>query len=154
MKMNYSKANPEMLELVNKMVEEYHEDRLSGAKIAVIMSDTTKVSKGKFILGTASKPPQSLKPLLDREYDFIISPTSPHTAFDLKAQTNDQIKMYLEDIFTVQANLAGIPAVSLPIGKNEENMPFGIQLMAKAFDEESLLSFSKTLMNKFVLKKA
>ncbi|MEQ8625010.1 MAG: Asp-tRNA(Asn)/Glu-tRNA(Gln) amidotransferase subunit GatA [Vicingaceae bacterium] len=87
------------------------------------------------------------------EYDFIISPTSPHTAFDLKAQTNDQIKMYLEDIFTVQANLAGIPAVSLPIGKNEENMPFGIQLMAKAFDEESLLSFSKTLMNRFVLKK-
>jgi aspartyl-tRNA(Asn)/glutamyl-tRNA(Gln) amidotransferase subunit A len=87
------------------------------------------------------------------EYDFIISPTSPHTAFDLKAQTNDQIKMYLEDIFTVQANLAGIPAISLPIGISEENMPFGIQLMGKAFDEANLLGFSKTLMNKLVFKK-
>jgi aspartyl-tRNA(Asn)/glutamyl-tRNA(Gln) amidotransferase subunit A len=83
------------------------------------------------------------------EYDFIISPTSPHTAFDLNAQKDDQIKMYLEDIFTVQANLAGIPAISLPIGKNQQNMPFGIQLMGKSFDEEHLLAFSAYLMNKF-----
>ena len=87
------------------------------------------------------------------EYDFIISPTSPHTAFDLNAQTNDQIKMYLEDIFTVQANLSGIPAISLPLGVSKENMPFGIQLMGKAFDEANLLSFSEVLMNKFVFKK-
>ncbi len=86
------------------------------------------------------------------EYDFIISPTSPHTAFELNAQKNDQIKMYLEDIFTVQANLAGIPAISLPIGKNEKNMPFGIQLMAKAFEEEKLLNFSNSLMNMMLLK--
>ena len=88
-----------------------------------------------------------------KEYDFIISPTSPHTAFDLNAQTNDQIKMYLEDIFTVQANLCGIPAISLPLGVSKEKMPFGIQLMGKAFDEANLLSFSKVLMNKFVFKK-
>jgi aspartyl-tRNA(Asn)/glutamyl-tRNA(Gln) amidotransferase subunit A len=88
-----------------------------------------------------------------KEYDFIISPTSPHTAFDLNAQTNDQIKMYLEDIFTVQANLCGIPAISLPLGVSKEKMPFGIQLMGKAFDEANLLSFSKVLMKKFVFKK-
>lgn len=87
-------------------------------------------------------------------YDFIISPTSPHTAFDLNAQKDDQIKMYLEDIFTVQANLAGTPAISLPLGKTKENMPFGIQLMAKAFNESDLFAFSKELMNKFELIKA
>ena len=83
------------------------------------------------------------------EYDFIISPTSPHTAFELNAQKDDQIKMYLEDIFTVQANLAGIPAISLPMGKNKKEMPFGIQLMGKDFDEANLLAFSKELMNNF-----
>jgi aspartyl-tRNA(Asn)/glutamyl-tRNA(Gln) amidotransferase subunit A len=85
------------------------------------------------------------------KYDFIISPTSPHTAFDINAQKDDQIKMYLEDIFTVQANLAGIPAISLPLGENEEKMPFGIQLMASAFNEENLFAFSQELVNKFSL---
>tara|TARA_B110000503_G_scaffold139410_1_gene227742 strand:- start:1039 stop:2484 length:1446 start_codon:yes stop_codon:yes gene_type:complete len=85
------------------------------------------------------------------KYDFIISPTSPHTAFDINAQKDDQIKMYLEDIFTVQANLAGIPAISLPLGENEEKMPFGIQLMASAFNEEKLFAFSQELVNKFSL---
>lgn len=89
-----------------------------------------------------------------REYDFILSPTTPHSAFDLNAQTNDQIKMYLEDIYTVQANLAGIPAISLPLGEKSDKMPFGIQLMANEFEEDKLLCFSKELMNKFQLIKA
>lgn len=84
-------------------------------------------------------------------YDFIISPTSPHTAFEINAQKDDQIKMYLEDIFTVQANLAGIPAISLPLGQDKHNMPFGIQLMAKAFNEEKLFAVSQQLVNKFSL---
>ncbi len=88
------------------------------------------------------------------KYDFIISPTSPHTAFEINSQKDDQIKMYLEDIFTVQANLAGIPAISLPLGESEEKMPFGIQLMAGAFNEEKLLAFSQELINKFSLIKA
>ena len=84
-------------------------------------------------------------------YDFIISPTSPHTAFEINAQKDDQIKMYLEDIFTVQANLAGIPAISLPLGQDKHKMPFGIQLMAKAFNEEKLFAVSQRLVNKFSL---
>lgn len=84
-------------------------------------------------------------------YDFIISPTSPHTAFEINAQKDDQIKMYLEDIFTVQANLAGIPAISLPLGQDKNKMPFGIQLMAKAFNEEKLFAVSQQLVNKFSL---
>jgi aspartyl-tRNA(Asn)/glutamyl-tRNA(Gln) amidotransferase subunit A len=56
--------------------------------------------------------------------------------------------MYLEDIFTVQANMVGIPAISIPAGKNKNNMPIGIQLMAKPFEEKALLSLSKLIESK------
>jgi len=81
------------------------------------------------------------------EYDFILTPTSPHTAFEIGKQQDDQIKMYLEDIYTAQAPLAGIPAISLPIGNHSNGMPFGIQVMGKSFGEEQLLAFSKYLMD-------
>lgn len=83
------------------------------------------------------------------EYDFILSPTTPHTAFKIGDQLDDPIKMYLEDIFTVQANLAGLPAISLPLGKSKEGKPFGIQLMGDVFEEENLFAFSSHLMNTF-----
>lgn len=83
-----------------------------------------------------------------KSYDFILSPTTPHTAFELGSQVKDPIKMYLEDIFTVQANLAGLPAISLPLGTSEDGLPFGIQLMTNSFQEEKLLSFSQYLINK------
>ena len=78
-------------------------------------------------------------------FDFIISPTTPHTAFKLGEKNEDPTKMYLEDIFTVQANLAGTPAVSLPLGKHSNGMPIGIHLMADRFKELELIKFSKYL---------
>ena len=78
-------------------------------------------------------------------HDFILSPTTPHAAFKLGALTHDPIAMYLEDIFTVHANLAGIPAISVPGFKNESGMPFGIQVMGKAFGESKMFSFVKEL---------
>ena len=81
------------------------------------------------------------------DYDFILTPTSPHTPFDIGQQSGDQIKMYLEDIYTAQAPLAGIPAISLPLGKHSNGLPFGIQVMAKSFGEAELLAFSKYLMD-------
>ena len=87
------------------------------------------------------------------EFDFILSPTSPHTAFEIGQQNEDQIKMYLEDIYTAQAPLAGIPAISLPLGTHSNGLPFGIQVMAKSFDEGSLLDFSKQLMNNKTVEK-
>ena len=81
------------------------------------------------------------------EYDFIILPTTPGTAFKIGAKSKDPIQMYLEDIFTVQAPLAGNPAISLPVGKHSNGMPFGIQVIGKRFDEHNLLAFSKYLMN-------
>ncbi len=81
------------------------------------------------------------------EYDFILSPTSPNTAFKIGDKPDDPTVRYLEDIFTVQANLCGIPAVSLPCGKHTNRMPWGIQLMAPAFAEKSLLEFSHQIMS-------
>ncbi|NUM51937.1 MAG: Asp-tRNA(Asn)/Glu-tRNA(Gln) amidotransferase subunit GatA [Flavobacteriales bacterium] len=79
--------------------------------------------------------------------DFILLPTTPHTAFDIGQQVADPIKMYLEDIYTVQANLTGLPAISLPLGKHSNNMPFGLQLMGKSFCETEMFSFAKNLIN-------
>ena len=82
-----------------------------------------------------------------KEYDFILSPTTPHSAFELGQKMKNPIAMYLEDIYTVLANLSGNPAISLPIAKDQEGMPFGIQLMSKPFNEAELLAFSHNLIN-------
>ncbi len=82
------------------------------------------------------------------EYDFILLPTTPGTAFKIGAQIDDPIKMYLEDIFTVQANLTGVPSISIPTGKHSNGLPFGVQVMTKRFDEKELFAFAKQLENK------
>lgn len=80
--------------------------------------------------------------------DFILLPTTPGTAFKFGQNSADPISMYLEDIFTVQANITGLPAISLPVGKHSNGLPFGVQLIGKSFAESDLLSFSKYLMEK------
>ena len=82
-------------------------------------------------------------------YSFILTPTTTNEAFALGDNVKDPIAMYLEDIFTVQANLAGVPAISLPLGKKSSGMPFGIQIMAKWGAEAPMLNFSHYLMGKF-----
>ena len=80
------------------------------------------------------------------EFDFILMPTTPSTAFDLGVENDDPTVAYLEDIYTVHANLAGTPAISLPLWNSKMNMPIGVQLMGAAFREQELFSFSKLLM--------
>lgn len=80
------------------------------------------------------------------ERDLILIPTSPTTPFRVGEKIDDPVTMYLQDIFTVQANLAGIPAVSLPIGTHSNGLPFGIQLMAPPFREDRLLEAAETVM--------
>ena len=80
-------------------------------------------------------------------YDFIISPTTPHTPFEIDQKNNDPTVMYLEDIFTVQANLSGNPAISLPLGKHSNGLPIGLQIMADNFKENDLFAFSKQLFD-------
>ncbi len=71
-------------------------------------------------------------------YDFIVTPSTPGTAFEFGKNSADPIKMYLEDIFTVQANIAGVPAISVPCGIHSNGLPIGIQFMANYFEEGKL----------------
>lgn len=79
------------------------------------------------------------------KYDFILSPTSPSTAFKIGEKSSDPIEMYLADIFSVQANLAGIPAITIPCGQDQNGMPIGLQIMNQHFAETELLAFAKYL---------
>lgn len=84
-----------------------------------------------------------------KEYDFILMPVSPGTAWKLGEKSIDPVEMYLADIYTVQANMAGIPAIALPLGIHENGMPFGYQLLADRFQETSLFAFSNYLKTRF-----
>lgn len=87
------------------------------------------------------------------EYDLLLTPTTPSPAFEFGANMDDPIKMYLEDIFTVHANLVGMPAISLPLFKHTKTgLPFGAQFMSSAFREKDLLAFSHNLFNSDALK--
>lgn len=77
------------------------------------------------------------------DYDFILTPTTPTPAFNIGEQPTDPVVMYLADIFTVGASLAGLPAISLPSGVNKDGLPLGMQIIGKRFGEADLLSFSK-----------
>lgn len=79
------------------------------------------------------------------QYDFLISSVTPTTAFPLDEKMDDPLQMYLADIFTVQANVAGTPALSIPNGLDENGLPIGLQIMSRAFNEENLLAFSTYL---------
>ncbi len=74
--------------------------------------------------------------------DAIITPTAPTTAFKFGAKTSDPVEMYLEDIFTVSANLAGIPGISVPAGNDSSGLPVGMQLLGRQFDEQTILSLA------------
>jgi aspartyl-tRNA(Asn)/glutamyl-tRNA(Gln) amidotransferase subunit A len=81
------------------------------------------------------------------KYDLILSPTVPTTAFGLGAHNHSATEMFLADIYTVYANLVGIPAISIPLFTHSNGMPFGLQVMSASFNEAGLLSFSKEQMN-------
>lgn len=80
-----------------------------------------------------------------KDYDFILTPSTPGTAFEFGKNSADPIKMYLEDIFTVQAPIAGIPAISVPCGTHSNGLPIGLQLMADYFEEAKLLNLASRI---------
>ena len=71
--------------------------------------------------------------------DFILTPTAPSPAFPIGEKEDDPIKMYLNDIFTVPASLAGMPGISIPFGKSKDGLPLGVQLLSKHFHEQNIL---------------
>ena len=79
-----------------------------------------------------------------KDFDCIVAPTSPTCAFKIAERTEDPLKMYLSDIYTISVNLAGIPAISVPCGLSKKGLPIGLQIMAKPFAEEMLFRVAHT----------
>jgi aspartyl-tRNA(Asn)/glutamyl-tRNA(Gln) amidotransferase subunit A len=89
---------------------------------------------------------QKIRTLLARDFkaafeecDAIVGPVTPFTAFPLGEKSTDPLQMYLTDVFTVSANLAGLPAMSLPCGFDQKNLPIGLQVLGKPWAEETVL---------------
>ena len=120
-----------------------------------------RIMLGTFVLSTGyydayfSKAQQVRRLLADKtkaifaEYDAVILPTSPGTAFTFGEKTDDPIAMYLADIYTVFANLTGLPGISVPLFKHSNTMPFGLQIMTAKTDELTLLQLSEYLMQHY-----
>ena len=80
-----------------------------------------------------------------KKVDAILTPSTPSSAFKIGEKTNDPVSMYLNDIFTVPINLAGLPAISIPAGHDEKGYPLGLQVIGKAFDEQNILNIAYSL---------
>jgi aspartyl-tRNA(Asn)/glutamyl-tRNA(Gln) amidotransferase subunit A len=138
----------------NTLEETYQKSRTEGFGQEVkrrIMLGTFVLSSGYYDAYYA-RAQKARRLLVDRlnaifaDYDFICLPTTPTPAWPLGESLEDPVAMYLSDIYTVAANMAGIPAISLPSGKHASTgLPLGMQLMAPAFGEEALLAFSKQI---------
>lgn len=89
---------------------------------------------------------QRVRSLIKQDFDLVfdnvdvlLTPTAPSDAFAIGENDDDPIKMYLNDIFTVPASLAGVPAISVPVGLSKNKLPLGLQIIGKMFDEELVL---------------
>jgi aspartyl-tRNA(Asn)/glutamyl-tRNA(Gln) amidotransferase subunit A len=139
----YRCDNPENLE------DMYKRTRSEGFGAEVkrrIMVGTYALSAGYYdaYYIKAQKIRRLIKNDFDRafqEVDVIMGPTSPHTAFKIGAKTNDPVKMYLEDIYTIAVNLAGLPGLSIPAGL-VDNLPVGLHIVGKTFSEAQLLNIA------------
>jgi len=81
------------------------------------------------------------------EVDLLITPTTPTAAFKIGEKSDDPLQMYLSDIYTTSANLAGIPGINIPIGKNSENLPIGLQILSQQFEEEKIFQLAKHIQD-------
>ncbi|MCC5925373.1 MAG: Asp-tRNA(Asn)/Glu-tRNA(Gln) amidotransferase subunit GatA [Bacteroidetes bacterium] len=133
--------------LDSPLIRLYKETRSEGFGIEVkrrIMLGTYVLSAGYYdaYYGKAQRIRRLIRQDFDRAFascDVIVSPTAPTTAFPLGDNQDDPIKMYLNDIYTISANLAGICGISIPIGFHSDGLPIGMQFMGAAFDEISIL---------------
>ncbi len=103
---------------------------------------------------------QQVRALIRRDYDqafaavdVVAMPTSPTAAFPIGARTDDPLQMYLADVFTVAANLAGLPAISIPCGVTGENLPVGLQLTARPFDEATLIGAAAAVERRMPIRR-
>ena len=112
-----------------------------------IMLGTYALSSGYY--EAYYKKAQQVRTLIKQDFenafkvvDAVVTPTSPTTAFKLGEKIADPLQMYLSDIFTISVNLAGVPGISIPCGFTSNNLPVGLQLIGRHFDEESILKLA------------
>ena len=109
-----------------------------------IMLGTYALSAGYYdaYYGKASQVRTLIKQDFDKAFeqvDIILAPTTPTTAFKMGENTSDPLQMYLADVFTIAANLAGVCGINVPCGYDDNNLPIGLQLIGPAFGEDVIL---------------
>jgi aspartyl-tRNA(Asn)/glutamyl-tRNA(Gln) amidotransferase subunit A len=140
-----------------ELAETYNQSRSSGFGKEVkrrIMLGTFVLSAGYYdaYFTKAQKVRRLLTAktnLIFNSFDLLVFPTSPSTAFKLGEKLADPVEMYMADIFTVFANLTGVPAISLPLFWHNNGLPYGVQLLSKRFSDLDLLSISNEWMHKY-----
>ena len=145
-------------ELADTLSETYIKSRTEGFGPEV----KRRIMLGTFILSSESyesyfKKAQQVRSVLIEEYnsvfnnvDLLLGPTTPTPAFKINEKINDPVSMYLNDIFTISANLVGTPAISIPIGMSQSQLPIGLQLTARCFDETTLFKGAHAVESLFL----
>ena len=142
------------------LIDMYEKTRPEGFGAEVqrrIMIGTYVLSSGYYdaYYLKAQKVRKLIKNDFDEAYkkvDAILTPSTPSAAFKIGEKTNDPVSMYLNDIFTVPVNLAGLPAISIPAGVDAKGYPLGLQIIGKAFDEQNILNISYAMEEKISFK--
>lgn len=147
------KLSKKMDEMDSPLIRLYKKSRTEGFGTEVkrrIMLGTYVLSAGYYeaYYAKAQKVRRLIKNDFEeafRDVDVIVSPTTPGTAFEIGKKIEDPVKMYLNDIYTISANLAGICAINVPAGRNSNGLPYGIQFMADAFEESRLFNAGRLI---------
>jgi aspartyl-tRNA(Asn)/glutamyl-tRNA(Gln) amidotransferase subunit A len=142
------------------LIDMYEKTRSEGFGAEVqrrIMIGTYVLSSGYYdaYYLKAQKVRKLIKNDFDEVYkkgDAILTPSTPRAAFKIGEKTNDPVSMYLNDIFTVPVNLAGLPAISIPAGVDTKGYPLGLQIIGKAFDEQNILNIAYAMEEKIQFK--
>ena len=142
------------------LIDMYEKTRSEGFGAEVqrrIMIGTYVLSSGYYdaYYLKAQKVRKLIKNDFDEAYkkvDVILTPSTPSAAFKIGEKTNDPVSMYLNDIFTVPVNLAGLPAISIPAGVDAKGYPLGLQIIGKAFDEQNILNIAYAMEEKISFK--
>ncbi|MDC0516534.1 Asp-tRNA(Asn)/Glu-tRNA(Gln) amidotransferase subunit GatA [Candidatus Pelagibacter sp.] len=142
------------------LIDMYEKTRSEGFGSEVqrrIMIGTYVLSSGYYdaYYLKAQKVRKLIKNDFDEAYkkvDAILTPSTPSAAFKIGEKTNDPVSMYLNDIFTVPVNLAGLPAISIPAGVDAKGHPLGLQIIGKAFDEQNILNIAYAMEEKIQFK--
>jgi aspartyl-tRNA(Asn)/glutamyl-tRNA(Gln) amidotransferase subunit A len=133
--------------------EMYEETRAAGFGAEVrrrVMIGTYVLSAGYYDAYYVKA--QKLRTLIAQDFarvfdqvDVLLTPSTPNAAFAIGEKMDDPVSMYLNDVFTVPANMAGLPGISIPAGLNEDGLPLGLQILGRAFDEPTVLRVAEVL---------